>query len=105
MSKLQTEHYPYISNYLHSIIGNKTYHKNDLIGGVTANTILDITNDMQEWLSENVRHDGKNNYAWSESKFTINQFDNYEWIKFSESIAFKYEEDLLAFRLRWGINE
>jgi len=103
MSKLQTGQYPYICHYLDHILTNKSYQKNDLICGVPASTIFDITNDMQDWLSENVRRDGKNNYKWSETTFTIRLQDNYEWVRFSDTVSFTYETDLLAFRLRWGV--
>jgi hypothetical protein len=87
--------YPHVSDYLRILV-----LENKIQDG---NKILELTNQMQEWLSENVRCDGKNNYSWSENKIDL-LVDPYQHLSFSDTISFRYETDLLAFRLRWGIN-
>ena len=64
----------------------------------------EITEQMKEWLSENV-----NDYYWSKQKdwcsnVTCTNRSVFLQLKFPVAIYFKNEIDLLAFRLRWGIN-
>jgi hypothetical protein len=73
---------------------------------VSAVDLLNITWEIQEWLYECVYRNGKCNYEWSKSRSCIQIWSDErheEWKTFSEFLCFTYEEDLLAFKLRFGI--
>lgn len=65
------------------------------------NEIQDFVKLIQEWLSANVVQDGIPLYKWSGGKLVTTNSLHPGVI--SNVIYFKYEEDLLAFRLRFGI--
>lgn len=55
---------------------------------------------LQQWLIDTVvEEDGQRNYYWNVGN--IIKMDN-NMYRVSNDIAFRYEEDLVAFRLRWG---
>jgi len=87
MRHYESEPYPYVSNYLYDILENKDQN---------VKIFPEIINQIQKWLTKNVKH-----YAWSNNNISI--FTT-KWQKYPESISFCYEEDLLAFRLVWGVN-
>lgn len=86
--------YPYSCAYLWYMVA---------VLDLGGDEILDITQSMQEWLYDNVRRDDQNNFKWS-NKSTSIIFSANTYTLFTNYISFKHMEDLLAFRLRWGIN-
>lgn len=84
--------FPYYSNFLNWVSVREN---------LNAETIFALTEAIQEWLSENVKVNGVNNYEWSYKTKMIN--GAHGTVAFPEKIYFAYEEDLVAFRLRWGI--
>lgn len=69
-------------------------HKNNI-------TIKEYAGSVKKWLRENV----KNDYCFAgrphQEYCTVT--DKFEY--YYPVVYFRYESDLLAFRLRWGINE
>jgi hypothetical protein len=76
---------------------------------------MDLVLQYQHWLDETCIQNGKRNFKWSTGELTtvipkIRTFGsgNYplgEYYEFANVLYFSYEEDLLAFRLRWGIQD
>lgn len=96
--ELAKEH-PYSCNWLWILIRR---HKHV----ITAEQCFDYVFTHEGWLSDCVRRDGKNNYAWSQSHLItgIHSSTGHS-VNFSNILRFKYEEDLLAFRLRFDMYE
>jgi hypothetical protein len=90
--------YPFVSNYIWVLLERRKIRDISFVN--------EITNQIQEWLSEVVRHDGKNNYAWSTDylKTTIRNSDN-TFISFATVLRFKFQEDLLAFQFKFDMFE
>ena len=77
--------------------------------------ILERTEEMHKWLFANCIENGECTFIWDNhyTKYPANVNKDYcgisifgrssHEISLSNSVAFKYEQDLLAFRLRWGI--
>jgi hypothetical protein len=87
--------YPYSCAYLWYMVA---------VLELSGDEIFDITRSMQEWLYDNVRRDDQNNFKWSSKSTSIIFSANSSTPVFTNYISFKHAEDLLAFRLRWGIN-
>ena len=76
--------------------------------GLTGQEILDRSVEMMNWLTEN----GPIQHAWNTNRIkvpkdcTIDVPGNYSdlsYLEFSTILFFEHQSDLLAFRLRWGI--
>lgn len=91
--------YPYASSYLWILIGRSR-------NGVDYRKIHAITLEIQDWLSEYVRRDGKNNYEWSLQHLTstIRNTDG-TFMTFANILRFRYAEDMLAFQLKFNLHE
>jgi hypothetical protein len=70
----------------------------------------DLLSEIQEWLTLNVYREGEITYKWSDGQL-VTRFNRYftnlnkpTEVIFSNVLYFKHEEDLLAFRLKFGIN-
>ena len=89
--------YPYSSEYLYALI---------LDHNITdTSEIQDKINQIQEWLDENVNGDREFNYKWSHNGQVTTLLSSIgKQLNFSTFLRFRFEEDLLAFRLRFGIN-
>lgn len=91
---VQDQGFKYASPYLWWIFNKMNIRDN--------NQILDFKSRIQEWLTENVVQDGKPLYRWSDGKLLTVLWDINKTI--SNVLYFKHEEDLLAFRLKFGID-
>lgn len=73
-------------------------HKQKLSG----DDIFHLTREMHDWCVDNVA--GKHALGFWQNNFKWGEVSTYvEGYSFSDRIWFKYEEDLLAFKLRFGI--
>lgn len=80
----------------------------------TGKQILDLTVEMQHWLDECCVVKGERTFIW-DNYYTRVYLDynkdagpilkTAQQISLSDCIYFRYEQDLLAFRLRWGIQD
>lgn len=78
---------------------------------LTGKQILARTLEMQMWLDANCIVNGKRTFIWSIEYTKFPQDYNVQYsgfkgvntISLANCIYFKHEQDLLAFRLRWGI--
>jgi hypothetical protein len=88
--------YPYSSQYLQCL-----YHEHKLDG----HQLYIFVNEIQDWLEEYVKRDGKNNYQWIKSdSFLIVWYDiNKSW-RLAKMIRFRFQDDLLAFKLKFRIS-
>lgn len=95
------ENYPYKCAYLSYL-----WHVELLSGS----DILARSLEMQNWLDANCR----GTFRWDTlySKFPLNTSkgtplhgNNVQQIALANNVYFKNEQDLLAFRLRWGIHD
>lgn len=78
---------------------------------------MDLVLQYQTWLDETCIQNGKRNYKWSTADLTtkipklhtfgqqLGRYPAREYYEFANALYFSYEEDLLAFRLRWGIQD
>lgn len=88
--------YPYCSEYLYSLILDQ--------GIMDTHYILDITDQIQDWLGEYVYRDGKNNYRWDDNGLTTTLLSGTgNEVIFCSVLRFRFEEDLIAFKLKFGI--
>ena len=68
----------------------------------TQQALLDRTYQIQEWLNDTVSQSGlNNNYKWS---LAGTQGCIVDGCFFHNVLLFKYAEDLVAFKLKFGIN-
>jgi len=88
---VQDQGFKYSSPYLWWI-----YNKMNL---KERNEIQDFVKLIQEWLSANVVQDGIPLYKWSSGKLVTPIYTGVV----SNVLYFKHEEDLLAFKLKFGI--
>lgn len=58
--------------------------------------IQEWVTQVQEWLYENVCNGCANNYEWAETGYIKG-----EKVHFPSYIYFRYQADLVAFKLRW----
>jgi hypothetical protein len=92
---IDVSEYPFTSDYLHSLIINQN---------ITGRAAREIIHTMQEWLDDNVYRDGKYNYTWSKETTYIGGGNTVGSLHaVSAYIGFKYSDDLLAFKLKFGI--
>ena len=90
------EQYPYCSEYPYALILDH--------GIMDAQTCLDISCQIQDWLGEYVYRDGKNNYKWDYNGLTTTLLSNTgEQVNFCSVLRFRFKDDLLAFKLKFGI--
>lgn len=91
--------YPYTCPYLYHLL------KQDRRPTVCADEILAIVMEMEDWLCKNVTGKGVHNYQWSIGALRTEILNrNGSFVKFSNSLRFRYQEDLLAFKLRFNIH-
>ena len=70
---------------------------------LSGRDIFYLTQEMHEWCVDNVA--GKHRNGYWENNFKWGEVITYvEGFRFADRIWFKYEEDLLAFKLRFGIS-
>lgn len=101
MKKLQ---YSYSTEYLHDLAVTKSMDGTQVDLNVIA---------MQEWLSKNVKSNKGKSYRWGRDKLYMyidhltpsRSGNSIITKKFSRKLFFVYEQDLLAFRIRFGINK
>jgi hypothetical protein len=73
---------------------------------LTTKDMLEITYRIQDWLSEYVRCNGKNNYKWTDSTDIVGIFINdLATQDFYTVLRFRFQEDLLAFQIRFGLSK
>lgn len=90
--------YPHYCPYLYCLL---QHGKNPVACG---DEILSTVTKMEDWLANNVCRDGDFNYQWSNGNLRTEILNkNGNLIKFSNNIRFRYEEDLLAFTIRFGL--
>lgn len=82
---------PYSSDYLRDLIYRKR---------LNADEISVLVSEMKNWLYESVRKDTETTYYWSSASTMVYSGNKKA---FPDVLYFKYESDLLVFRLRWGI--
>lgn len=83
---------------------------------LTGGEIIDLTVEMQLWLDNNCIENGERTFFWDDHytklPFAYNKdykggigIYNLHEVSLANFLAFKHREDLLAFRLRWGIQD
>jgi len=91
--------YPYESRYLESFFWKD----------IDDQEILNIVNEIQEWLIQFVQVNEQYNYEWGKPTHTIypptaGRYGtglHYKRIELPETIYFKHEADFIVFKLRW----
>ena len=67
--------------------------------------IFTIMEQIQEWLIEYVPGTDKDNHMWSDKNITIPLWrSNGERVDVPCILRFRFEEDLLAFKIKFGIS-
>lgn len=76
-------------------------HRTSLLKDWKLDVGAGTVNAMRVWLTENVKRDGKSDFMWDGESLVEKPGD----LLYGKNlyIRFKYESDLLAFRLRWGV--
>jgi hypothetical protein len=89
------EQYPYSSKYLQSLNEHK----------IEGYQLYKSINKIQDWLDEYVKRDGQKNYQWTKAdSFLIVWYDINESLHLCSEIRFRFQDDLLAFKLKFTIS-
>lgn len=107
MDNQQYESYPYKCAYLWHLWN---------VEKLTGSQMLDRVIEMQDWLDSNCWENGNRTFLWDNNNSTFPFQYNRDYngsvnkayvheITLSNFIAFKRKDDLLAFMLRWGIQD